>query len=183
MVNGTTGSMFPDVTTDPNCGPLNVLAKYIYNIGCELGTTYTAAGSSAPIDSAVSYLNHHGYYAMSGYINNCTNLLSMIKDRNNPILISGDNVRLAHGHAWLLDGVASYRTSKRIFHGNHHYDTECEHRYDDLVHCNFGWNGNCDGYYVYKMFDPTVDPIYREYGDQIGTNYCAYLENMRVIVF
>lgn len=31
-----------------------------------------------------------------------------------------------------------------------------------FVHCNFGWGGSKDGYYVPKIFDTAAGPIIRE---------------------
>ncbi len=183
MNYGITRSMFPDITTDPDALPMDVLSKYIYEVGNELGMTYSALGSTSATNTVVSYLTDHGYDANLYDIETCVNLPYRIKYGYTPIYIRGQNSLTTVGHAWLLDGVASYKTSKRIYHGQHHYDTECEYRYDDLVHCNFGWDGECDGYYVYKMFDPTSSPIYQEYGDQIGNHGSYYTNELKVILF
>lgn len=39
------------------------------------------------------------------------------------------------GHAWLIDGLRG-----------------------EYVHCNFGWNGVCDGFYLSGVFDTTKGP-------------------------
>ncbi len=40
------------------------------------------------------------------------------------------------GHAWVIDGCKYHDESKNYFN-----------------HCNFGWNGNNNGWYYYKLFD------------------------------
>ena len=55
------------------------------------------------------------------------------------------------GHAWVIDG------------GYHYTVTGLRYNYDggaDLatleykkVHCNYGWDGECDGYYTEGLFD------------------------------
>lgn len=61
------------------------------------------------------------------------------------------------GHAWVIDQVLE---RSRYVLGNGIETTRAfvkETEY--LVHCNFGWNGWCDGYYYSGIFDTNEGPI------------------------
>ena len=68
-----------------------------------------------------------------------------------PVYMCGKNTVNSEGHAWVVDG---YRIQ---------YDTHAYYAADDLrlldrtrtpeknyVHCNWGWDGYCNGYYLYN---------------------------------
>jgi hypothetical protein len=68
-----------------------------------------------------------------------------------PVYMCGKNTVNSKGHAWVVDG---YRIQ---------YDTHAYYAADDLrlldrtrtpeknyVHCNWGWDGYCNGYYLYN---------------------------------
>lgn len=55
------------------------------------------------------------------------------------------------------------------------------------VHANFGWYGQCDGYYAYSIFDVS-DPLDSEdidtsVGDFIGTQPINLQYNMEILVY
>ncbi len=72
--------------------------------------------------------------------------------KGDPVIISGSHC--AKGHTWVIDG--------------YHYKTnpDNENQYI-LFHCNWGWDGWCNGYYYSKVFDLSEGPIINEdkYGD------------------
>ena len=66
-----------------------------------------------------------------------------------------NGVQKSSGHAWVVDGYAI----KSLYY----YDTiigwngeliEIRRKlYQNLIHCNWGWNGNCNGYFIIGAFD------------------------------
>jgi hypothetical protein len=60
------------------------------------------------------------------------------------------------GHAWIIDGVRRirYNSSGAI---------------TDYVHCNWGWGGRCDGYFVSGSFNTQVRPNFLGPNDQSTT--------------
>lgn len=71
-----------------------------------------------------------------------------------PVYMCGKNTVNSKGHAWVVDG---YRIQ---------YDTHAYYAADDLrlldrtrtpeknyVHCNWGWDGYCNGYYLYNALE------------------------------
>ena len=56
------------------------------------------------------------------------------------------------GHAWVIDGCIYQVQSLKLYNGNNELIGEiCETR--DYVHCNWGWGGICDGYYITNIFN------------------------------
>ena len=65
------------------------------------------------------------------------------------------------GHAWVLDGIKSLRrkvTQINIF-TNEVVDVSFQKK--ELVHCNFGWGGIDNGYYLSKAFNTVKGPEMR----------------------
>ena len=67
-------------------------------------------------------------------------------DNGSPVLIGADRKENGkrHGHFWVIDG---YRLQNQVGSNHHVYGQ----RY--LMHCNWGWGGVANGYYVSKVFD------------------------------
>lgn len=70
-----------------------------------------------------------------------------------PLYIHGD------GHVWIIDAVMAEKCYYTTYDRNTgdvitRYDTT---RY--LVHCNWGWDGKCNGYFYSGIFDTTNRPI------------------------
>lgn len=82
-------------------------------------------------------------------------------DNNKPLAISGmPKWKFYKAHAWNIDG---YRTSKRGI-----YDIQ-------MIHCDFGWGGMYNGYYVSNVFNlGDEDNIYdndNHYGNDQELNH------------
>lgn len=52
------------------------------------------------------------------------------------------------GHAWLVDGYAKVQST-----------TSSPYRTYELVHINWGWGGQLDGYFYKGVFDASHDPV------------------------
>jgi hypothetical protein len=87
-------------------------------------------------------------------------------DNGRPILFAG-YPQAGGGHAWVIDGYAtmSFRAIiwKYVAPGTVLPDTPFLLLSGDhvMVHCNLGWNGNKNGWYVYGLFD-TSNPVSRD---------------------
>lgn len=83
-------------------------------------------------------------------------------NKNRPIYVSGFQVDNT-GHAWVIDGYE--HTSFRVdyYKADPNYNNineEPVYTYDfssnietNLLHFNWGWNGDCDGWFTYGCFD------------------------------
>ncbi len=79
-----------------------------------------------------------------------------------PVYVSGHDLDANVGHAWVIDGYGDctrqyvtvwdlfdinmnyVRTEYRVEYGEHHYYN---------VHCNWGWDGEYDGFFESEVFD------------------------------
>jgi Peptidase C10 family. len=60
------------------------------------------------------------------------------------------------GHAWVIDGYLSRRRKVDVMSGTtvmYSY-----YQYEQLLHCNYGWNGSSNGYYNNAAFDTNKGP-------------------------
>jgi hypothetical protein len=85
--------------------------------------------------------------------------LSYIKDAlnaNRPILVYGANYNGSGAHNWVIDGYGAMTWYREYVWntqtGQTGYVTVTLNNCL-IVHCNLGWNGSCDGWYVYGIFD------------------------------
>ena len=114
-----------------------------------IGVIYNFAFSGqtfATPSAAKRYLKSLGY---SGAKTNIGYSLTKIKDMlklRKPVLIGAlpSNIK---GHAWVIDGIYEQR------------NTSYPANKQTLLHCNWGWGGNADGYYESELFDLTQGAV------------------------
>lgn len=110
-------------------------------------------------------------------------VLSMI-DNDCPVIISGipNKLRLTKSHAWTIDGYkkTKTRTDVTYYKNGQVQRTTTSYETSTMVHCNFGWGGNSDGYFTSGIFDLKDDNV--EYDN---ANYDDYNYNgrIRIIVY
>lgn len=81
-----------------------------------------------------------------------TSALSLSK----PIIICGWNSLRTVGHGWVIDGCKIFQVEHWI---RYNYTSAPAEEYIEhtdnynLLHCNYGWGGTCDGYYTSGIFD------------------------------
>ena len=71
------------------------------------------------------------------------------------------------GHAWVVDGYIDYVTGWRSE----------EHLY---LHCNWGWNGNCNGYFLDGVFNTDTSPSYE---DNVSSTRSHYRYQLKYATF
>lgn len=107
---------------------------------------YGADGSPAFADGAKNTLVNFGYKNVTKYLSyNDEKVIELLK-KELPVYVGGR--RTNGGHAWIMDGliVKQYvRTSTgQVF------DVK------NILHINWGWNGDFDGYYEEGVFNTTM---------------------------
>lgn len=122
--------------------------------GCK--TKFGCNSSSATLKDAYNYLKWQGYncsYA-NGEIDD-NGLINNLK-KGYPHIIGGISNDNEFAHAWIIDGYSSkYRP---ISSRNQRLILEV------LYHCNWGWDGNCDGWYACDDYpSSSSDPRNRTY--------------------
>lgn len=125
----------------------------IADIGDLVSMDYGLSGSGAYSSECPGAFHKMGYtcgslsdYSFSKVAGSLNNM--------QPVYMCGKNTVNSKGHAWVVDG---YRIQ---------YDTHAYYAADDLrlldrtrtpeknyVHCNWGWDGYCNGYYLYNALE------------------------------
>ena len=65
--------------------------------------------------------------------------------------------RYDKGHAWVIDGMINRRRKVEVFTDGEL--TKSYYQYEQLLHCNWGWNGLYEGYYNNGAFNTNSGPI------------------------
>lgn len=139
-------------------------ALLVYAMGREVDMEYGLDGSSSNIKKAARALPWLGYWDVSNtrYKNDIIRL--MVCERRLPVYMRGFVESIQNesgGHAWVIDEYYQYY---RIIYNKNPLNTVGGQAYIigqetvDLVHCNFGWYGTNDGYYISNMFQ-TNGPV------------------------
>ncbi|MDR2052542.1 MAG: C10 family peptidase [Treponema sp.] len=130
--------------------------------GYTVPTSYADATTLTETSSSSTFIYHTGLTTIKNALNN-----------NRPILITGYNSGLSLGHAWVIDGYGSMTTYMECFNnaqtGQTYYVTailtNCL-----MVHCNLGWSGKANGWYVYGIFDTGDRTLLETSSDQSGNH-------------
>ena len=122
------------------------VARTFYNFG------YTSVGSLQDFDGNTLSLRTNPLY-VSGYARRQTILDTILG-------VPVTNYYHTSGHSWVIDTKLTQRRYKYTYLYNGVLaKTEIEDRY--LYHCNWGWNGQDDGYYLANAFDTVYGPEVR----------------------
>lgn len=88
--------------------------------------------------------------------------------QNKPVFISAIPKKWSKGHSWVIDGAK--------------YSSENKDRY--LLHFNFGWEGNSNGYFSTTCLNPSKAEEYDDtnLNNTSGKNY-TYSWHFRLITY
>ena len=154
VINGTTISWNTINSTSTSSVAQMVRKKntaiLMKNVAIALGTDFHCGahgGSGANPEMVTYWSNNNGFVAQSSEYD-WTNVKNFMRSYNRPVFIYG--YATEGGHGWAQDG---YRTmtinipivliGKTIYHKLN----------VDFVHNNWGWEGNCNGYFISGSFD------------------------------
>lgn len=125
--------------------------------GC--GSWYFYKGTFTFPNKAISYMKFIGMPGVSKHHYNFDLVTNMI-DNNKPVIIySLPDYNIFKSHCWNIDG---YKIKERTVTTKHYVGytltkTTTAKETCKMVHCDFGWSGHCNGYYVsgvFKLNDP-----------------------------
>lgn len=63
------------------------------------------------------------------------------------------------GHVWIVDGVTTQHRTITYMHGNHRHKIDQDR---ELLHCNWGWDGFCNGWFLAGVFNAKEKRIYTD---------------------
>lgn len=106
-------------------------------------------------------------------------------DQDYPVLISSipKNYAIWNSHAWNIDGykVKKVTTTTKYLRNNIVTHTDIKETTYDMVHCDFGWEGRYNGYYVSGVFK--LNDSNAEIDDYRGDSKTHYKHNTKVILY
>lgn len=144
---------------------INKLARYIYDIGLHVGS-----GGTTDVDNVI---NSDGIICLMRDLNlpktsaayqplNKNSIHNLLLD-DYPIVVFGfhtdeENSENSRIEVWLVDGWKTINT--QLIRTTENFGVVISREVissitKDYVHCNFGKDGLCDGYYEYGIFDTT----------------------------
>ncbi len=143
----------------------NQVANLMRFWGVAFDADYSSDGTGADSEEAMEKLSDFGFNVSSLNEFNSTDVINELRKGDRIIYMSGSE-RYYHeffvirhyvgGHAWVVDGFihTNYRGLKA-----------------DYLHCNWGWQGDKNGYYLAGVFDSDAGPIYDDNTHTRGGNY------------
>ena len=120
------------------------------------------------------------YYGTHRHLSFAAKDIRDMLDNDSPVLVTGKPKRKLSGHAWVIDGyIYGYRKIITEIYEDENY-TKLKSTTEDnasptyYYHCNFGWSGDADGYYLGKVFDTVAGRADVENNLDPGTNYSEH---------
>lgn len=121
---------------------VDTIGKLLYLTGLDMGIAYAPTGSGVASKAPYTLMNNLGYWTLSQYQSyNEDRIFSYVED-NYLIYLTGYNTKSGSGHAWVVDGARSCVN-----------DQEEGHPRARFLHCDWGWNGYCNGYFNGAVFE------------------------------
>ena len=142
-----------------------IVATYIRSLGEKLWMNYGANGSGSNIYMARRYVRKHMGFKDARVYEWEWKIAKGRLEKNIPVYTRGRGPD--GGHAWIVDGYVTLRSSdlNKVF----------SDRYCTLAHINWGWYGGFDGYYHPGVFDTTTR-IFKDsdLGDNNGSDHSIF---------
>ena len=136
-------------------GEKTYMANYIYEVRCGITSSLTDGINIREVRSFLR--NDTNYYDNDIYDYSRARVVNMLEN-DKPVYTRGEQSGMNEGHAWVIDGYYQYRVDEweRSYMGEFIDEERIIATYNyDLLHCNYGWGGLCDGYYTQGTFDTT----------------------------
>lgn len=159
-------------------------ATLLYGISEGCRSLYFYQGTFTFPHNAISFMKMMGFKNVDKYNYTFSRVKNMI-DKGNPVIIYAmPNFKITDSHAWNIDG---YKTKTRIvttktYIGNKLTKTETITETREMVHCDFGWGGKCNGYYVSGIFNlnSSENDIDKK---ELGSKNVKYNKSIKIITY
>ena len=155
VINNTAVSTKTFSSLEYPCLPTNVakteVAIFVRAIGGAIGASYGVSSTGANTANVANLMQSIGFTYI--YRDYSESLISERLQANVPTLIRGTQFGQSSGHAWVIDGQKTGIIYELRFTADGGAD-RIEIGVAPLkLHCNFGWGGYCDGYYIGGLFN------------------------------
>lgn len=157
----------------------NSAAHLLRGIGVGCDSWYLWGGTFTFPKRARAFMRAEGYKNVEIYKYNFDRVKNMLDDGCPVIIYSVPNINLLKSHCWNIDGykVKERTITTKTYKNGTLCGTTVDTEKNDMVHCDFGWWGCCNGYYVsgvFKLGDSSVEEDYNITHNK-DTNYNNYL--------
>ena len=163
------------------------VSMLIYAIGVVLNMDYGLDGSSASLKDSRDGLTYVLYKGVNDHTYRDGYVRTMMLDRKKTTIVRGhSSTGRKLNHQWNIDGwLYRMRYIKTYYRNGTTSISSKEQVPQTLIHCNFGWNGLCNGYYFSGSFNTTTKPVDQESGiDNVeGTQDGNYTDDLRMITY
>lgn len=133
----------------PASNAAQAVAKLLYKIGADADAIY-AASTSTTISRIKNTFSHFGYSA-NGPSSFSSSRVTSSLEAGCPVYISGRMNGEERGHAWVIDGYQNFKylvTYYHLLHPHPVYRSEYYYNRDNYYHCNWGYDGDDNGFYL-----------------------------------
>lgn len=148
----------------------NQVAHLMRSLGLAFGAEYESGGTGVDSDDAIEYMQNVGHNVSDLDDYDVNNVVNNLKNGNKIVYMRG-NARYYHvgfvfrkyvdGHAWVVDGyIDEVKSNKQSYY----------------LHCNWGWGGTKNGYFLNNVFNAEQNPPYNDNAQTRGNNYQYNLE-------
>lgn len=154
----------PTPTTD---SAKELAASLVAHVGSLMpDIDYGEEETGATLDDCANSLEELNYIYNFGMPSYSELLTEFNADR--PVIFNGLDLNrpVPAYHSWVIDGALTRSFYSRLGIDNTSYTLQTT---QNLVHCNWGWNGSCNGYYLYNLLKLSEKVLNDDLSDYTGT--------------
>lgn len=131
------------------------VAHLLKSISSDCKSWYFYNGTFTFPKRASSYMKSIGFKDAHRHSYKFDRVEEMLDNGKPLIIYSIPGIQVFNGHVWNIDGyiIKKRTTIRNYIVKNELTDTKITIETSRMVHCDFGWQGNCNGYYVSGVFD------------------------------
>lgn len=165
----------------------NNIGALLREIGAQALTSYNSNGSSTYLSACSNAFDYFDYDYTDAQAPSKMALKVALVNFGPVFMFGGfyDNSNQWNGHFWVADGYKDYRyyRDKYEIAGLGSSPIITEHvliREAHCLHINWGWNGNCDGYFNFGVYDTDNAEQYDGAHPSYGANFDTNINMMKV---
>jgi hypothetical protein len=153
----------------------NSAAHLLKGISSGCDSWYFYAGTFTFPHKATSYMRFIGLNNAHSHGYNFDLVTNMLDNGKPLIIYSVPGINVFKSHSWNIDGykIKERTITTNTYNGSTLTRSTSKTETTNMVHCDFGWKGKCNGYYVSGVFKLNDSRIEHDPGTDYGetTNY------------
>ena len=162
-------SMMPEMTAKRHAWELDdfhktwvgILFRSIWN---EVPKIHQGLATGVAVEDGLAYLSRYGHYTQGRRYYTKSTIMTNVGNQH-PVIMSSSS---GGGHTWLVDG---YRV-ERFYYTSNPNDVQ---EGDTYFHINWGWDGDCDGWFAAGCFNVDAAVEFDEPHFNYNRNYTSGL--------